>query len=181
MRSGGVTKLLSARRRGARPHRCRRVLFSLTTVSGPHCRSTPRVGKNGLLPAPGTCGVDAPVTELKLRHARAARELAHAEEAARMTPIRFTDDKETHAAGARLQHLHPSSPPLRHVLKSPEQWGDGKMRTSRLGAMGMAAAAVDLAYGQYDVASRRDADTELFIRHPQSTDPHDARVDRFEQ
>jgi hypothetical protein len=55
------------------------------------------------------------------------------------------------------------------------------MRKALLVATAMAAATLHLAYGQSDVTSRRDPDTELFTRHPESTDPHYARVDRFEQ
>ena len=55
------------------------------------------------------------------------------------------------------------------------------MRKLLLAAMGIAAATLQLAHSQDDSTSRRDPDTELFYRGANSSDPHYARVDRFEQ
>ena len=54
------------------------------------------------------------------------------------------------------------------------------MRKALLVAMGVAAASLRLAYSQ-DLSTRRDPDTELFTRHPESRNPGYARVDRFDQ
>jgi hypothetical protein len=56
-----------------------------------------------------------------------------------------------------------------------------KMRILLLVATGMAATTLQLAYSQDGSTSRRDEDTELFYRGPSPSDPHYARVDRFDQ
>jgi len=54
------------------------------------------------------------------------------------------------------------------------------MRKALLVAMGVAAASLQLAHSQ-ELYTRRNPDTELFNRHPESTNPGYARADRFDQ
>jgi hypothetical protein len=55
------------------------------------------------------------------------------------------------------------------------------MRKLLLVATGIAVATLQSAHSQDDSTSRRNPDTELFVRGTAPSDPHYARVDRFEQ
>jgi len=55
------------------------------------------------------------------------------------------------------------------------------MRRLLLVATGIAATTLQLAYSQDGSTGRRDPNTELFYRGGGSSDPHYARVDRFDQ
>jgi hypothetical protein len=55
------------------------------------------------------------------------------------------------------------------------------MHRAFLVAAGVAAVTMHLAYSQDIYTSRRDPNTELFTRHPESTNAGYARVDRFDE
>jgi hypothetical protein len=56
-----------------------------------------------------------------------------------------------------------------------------KMRKFLLIATGIALTTLQLAHSQDDSIDRRTSDTELFVRGTNPSDPHYARVDRFDQ
>jgi hypothetical protein len=143
--------------------------------AGSDCRPVVLVGPNH----PGrTCACWVNGVRVWIWHIQCATDLKSpfwgGVKVGRLFALRDTAGHRDHMV-ARCAGRAPRWPASRYRCKGH------KMRRLLLVATGIAATTLQLAYSQDSSIDRRDPDTELFYRGPSPSDPHYARVDRFDQ